>query len=432
MQYVKSLAFTQDGKFLISGSWDNDVGNVKVWDATGWREVRAINTGDALVHSVAVSPDGGTLATGGREKVLKTWDLKAGQIKHAIDAHPRDIQGVAFSGDGKFIATCGHDSPVKLWDAETGRAVMVINNRNDKLHWDGVAFSPGGPHYVAACGVTLRMFDLTRGQEAWPDVIADETMTHCLAFSPDGKRLATGGTSKAVKLWDVETGKLLETWKGDVDRIVAVAFNHDGTWLASSSANSGEIRMWPVPGAKSRPAASDLNEGVVTQIKDDDNLVQVTLSEGHGLKKGDTLEVFRLQPAPKYVGQLRLVDLQDRRAVGRMVGRSAQVQVNDRVAKRLVRGDEPAAKAPAKVEAPDDPLQATRDRMVIEEQKMSAVVKDTVRMASATYANDSAAALKSLRTAFMQVWDHPDISERLREQLLNRLAAARHDLTSEK
>jgi WD40 repeat protein len=77
-------------------------------------------------------------------------------------------------------------------------------------------------------------------------------MTQCLAFSPDGKQIATGGDNKAVKLWEAATGKLLKTWEGHRGGVKAVAFSPDGSIVASSAANDNDIRLWPVPGAKAK------------------------------------------------------------------------------------------------------------------------------------------------------------------------------------
>jgi RNA polymerase sigma factor (sigma-70 family) len=320
--YAKGLALTRDGKTLVSASWDPAV---KVWDLAGRRERFTITTGDELDISVAVDHDGKLLATGGRQKTLKIWDLETGKLRHGIDAHPRDIQCVAFSHRSQMVASCGYDSEVKLWDAETGRHIRTFPNNPLQFHWDAVAFAPDDS-YLAATGVTLRVLDLTTGLERF-NVKADDAQTHCVAISPDGSQIATGGANKTVKLWDAKTGKLITSWTGHEGDIASIAFSPDGKWLVSGG-NDATIRIRAVPGT------AVAGGGTIREIKE--GLVVVALGKDHGVKSGDELEVFRLKPKAAYCGRLKVVVVTDREAVCRIVrATAARVQANDQVAREL-------------------------------------------------------------------------------------------------
>jgi DNA-binding beta-propeller fold protein YncE len=331
-QSVKSLAFTADGKRLVAGTLDADI---RIYDFAKKELLKTIVPGDTVIHKVAVNPQGTLIASAGREKVLKIWDLVTGKLVHGIDAHPRDVQSVAFSPDGRTLASCGYDSHVKLWDAANGQAIQTFENAGLQIHWDAVAFSPNG-RYLCAVGAALRVIDLATGFDRF-NVKADDVQTLCVAVNPAGAMVATGGMNRLVRIWDADSGKEVQQHAGHQGDITDLAFSPDGRWLASASKDR-TIRLWPMNAKPLNPAPrdkkGDTHEGRVQEIRD--GLALINLGTDQGLDKGDLLEVFRLEPAPAYVGQARVLEVQPARAVVRPVGKTiSRIKVNDRVTRDL-------------------------------------------------------------------------------------------------
>ncbi|MCI0380029.1 MAG: sigma-70 family RNA polymerase sigma factor [Gemmataceae bacterium] len=163
--------------------------------------------------------------------------------------------------------------------------------------------------------------------------------------------------------------------------------------------------------------------GMVIRIDAEKNLAEIDRGADHGLEIGHTLEVFRLQPRPEYLGVMKILQVMPQRAVGSMIKLPSKkpLEIGDSVASRIER----------EAEKPKDKnlLEAQRDRTKIEEQRMSNIVEARLRKARLTYPDDAQEALKLLRTTLLQIWDHPDISERHRETLLAQIVAARRELT---
>lgn len=353
---VLAVAFTPDGRTLISASFD---GTINLWDLAT-RKARA--TLDADVHlrnmisltadgrtmatikrevvslldvsiakemaafrqaqdvdAVAISPDGQVLATWGKDKQVKIWDVASRKEKAAFK-HAYPVDCAAFSPDGKVLASAASreleggvggfgvfgsvPGEFKLWDIATAKERATL--KVDSTLVMSVVFAPDGKTVAFESGTALwgeaKLFDVTTGTLraslkgtanplafspnskllASPELSVELSVdglvrlwevglgtkaialkghtkrVDCLAFSPDGKLLATGSRDKTLKLWDVASGKERVTLQnpGDVD---SLAFSPDGKSVAAAVASGSEhdgrrvkwkqceVRVWDLP-----------------------------------------------------------------------------------------------------------------------------------------------------------------------------------------
>jgi WD40 repeat protein len=214
---VRCVAFLPNGKTLASGS---DDGTIRFWGAATGKEIRSLAGPEDAVAGVAFSPDGKTLASVGGV-TTRLWDVGMGREIHQWtratltrgDTPPR-VHSVAFSPDGKMLAS-GIGSFVRVWDVATGKAITTLRGHEGLVVINSVAFSPDSKTLASGSGPSsfmdsgeekcIRLWDLSTGKEvgAWgghPDG------THSLAFSPDGKTLASGG-DKDVLIWRTAAAK---------------------------------------------------------------------------------------------------------------------------------------------------------------------------------------------------------------------------------
>jgi WD40 repeat protein len=248
------LVYSPDGKCLYTANHDALV----AWDPETGKELRRMPTrrqaGDRVVSlpttEVACSPDGKLLATAGMNPTVHVWDAATGAERHAFAGHTNWVAAVAFHPDGTRLASASVDTTIKVWDLGVLDRPDRLRGHKDVVH--AVAFHPDG-HTLASASrdKTVRLWDAATGRErAVLRGHAQEVLG--VAFHPDGRRLASvGGSSLAypektpgeVKLWDVDAGRAVLTPAGHTATVKAVAFSPDGKLLATAGADQ-QLLLW--------------------------------------------------------------------------------------------------------------------------------------------------------------------------------------------
>ncbi|MBW4575480.1 MAG: protein kinase [Aphanothece sp. CMT-3BRIN-NPC111] len=235
---VSSVAISPDGQTLASGSWDH---TIKIWNlSTG--KVKSTLTGHSnLVSSVAISPDGQTLASGGFDHTIKIWNLSTGKVKSTLTGHSDLVNSVAISSDGQTLASGSNDKTIKIWNLSTGKVKSTLTGHSD---WaNSVAISPDGQTLASGSNdKTIKIWNLSTGKVK-STLTGHSYLVSAVAFSSDGQTLASGSGDTTIKIWNLSTGKVKSTLTGHSHVVSAVAFSSDGQTLASGS-NDKTIKIW--------------------------------------------------------------------------------------------------------------------------------------------------------------------------------------------
>jgi RNA polymerase sigma factor (sigma-70 family) len=248
--------FSPDGKLLASNAGKS----IRLWNSETGKQIRQWRVDTGTIHRILFTPDGKTLISACDDRTIRFWDTSTGKEARRIADHPGPAIGLALSPDGKILASQGStkresnlpnggrgiiwlaDNKVHLWDAATGKKLRHLEalgpspivNQLAGFHPNTIyhfRFAPDGKTLVTAgADLTVRFWDVSSGKELrrW-----ENHWVNSLAFSPDGKVLATG-VEGSIRLWDAATGRELREQPGHHGGVRSLVLSPDGCRIASA------------------------------------------------------------------------------------------------------------------------------------------------------------------------------------------------------
>ncbi|MCC8242825.1 WD40 repeat domain-containing protein [Saccharothrix luteola] len=243
---VRDIAFSPDGTTLATTA-DNDV---ILWDMARHTRSATLSGHAEPVHALAFSPDGRTIATASADSTVILWDVTRSVALATLTGHTDGAYAVAFSPDGATLATGSGDTTATVWDVPTGTRLTTFTHHRSGLVM-ALAFSPDGRTLATAGDDTAVLLWDTRHRVLRGRLTGPRTTVYTMAFNPRTSELAAGGEDGAILLWDPDQPAVAE----HPGMVSAVAFSPDGRTIATAGGN--RTTLWNTADRSVRAVLTD-------------------------------------------------------------------------------------------------------------------------------------------------------------------------------
>jgi WD40 repeat protein len=249
---VEGVAFAPDSRTIVTSSLDR---TARIWDVASGTLLATLAGHSGGVNQAIFSRDGARVLTAGSDGTVRTWRNPVSSVV-VLRGHRARVEGVAFSHDGRFLVTGSDDRTARIWDVRTGKMLHILRGRTipDSVPPRGrgfgiPTFSPDDHTVVVPSFFDgeLRLFDTDDWRER-REISCAAPLCWYAVYSPDGDLIAAS-VNKDARIYNAQSGKLLAVLRGHKKNVEGIAFSPNGRFLATASYDT-TARIWDVASAR--------------------------------------------------------------------------------------------------------------------------------------------------------------------------------------
>lgn len=254
---VQSIAFTDNSQTFFSSGSD---GKVIKWNLPGG-QAQTVATANEIVGVLATSPDGGLVATGSDNAMIKVYPVEGSGMAYSLEGHTGKIKSIVFTPDNKYLYSSSLDGSLLQWDLSTKQSTSLLSEAETIVSLD---ISESGKYLAGATELgQVHLWNLDEDIEI--DPISSEKGTITVIRFDDAGTLAIGFQNGIVELWDVEGGTVRAEIQGHNARISDISFNSAFPQMATGSTDQ-KVKIWNLEDLTEPPITLDDNGGYVLAL----------------------------------------------------------------------------------------------------------------------------------------------------------------------
>ena len=230
-------------------------GSLRVWNLeTGLQIGENWEDGKSPVGTIALSPDGKTVASGSDDGVVRLWDIDTGKVIAKWMAHSGRVWSVCWSRDGQRVVSGSADGTARVWDMESRKKTILEPINTESISKNAVVYSPDETLIATGGSSDIKIWDAKTGERV--NALKGHTYpVWCLAWTLDGRTLISGSADHSIRTWDTTTWKQIAVLRGHTNFVQGLAISPNGRILASASFDE-TARLWNLENG--RPICSPL------------------------------------------------------------------------------------------------------------------------------------------------------------------------------
>jgi|GEM_PF-2746661 len=318
LRSISALVFSLDGSMIASsegetpGAWQTPRppsigGRIVVWDPLTGSDIATMQHGDS-VPALAFSDDGKKLVSGSFDDTSRVWDVSTGRPLSDF-SFTSNVGAVGFGKQDEWIVSSSYDGTVRIWDTRTGDEINRLTSEND-TNIESIAMSPNGEFVAGGNGEGVWVWQI-KGQEIAKMEHGQALTISSVDYSPDGKMLITASWDRKARTWNTKTGDLIATVEHEKQAFLSV-FNPKGKFVASADLG-GQVKIWnPLTGIEAFqiPRFREISQVLFSP---DGNLLAI--SEGLYPRDGWQKYSFQIDQEP---GVVSIWDVENGKEIARL------------------------------------------------------------------------------------------------------------------
>ncbi|PZO49003.1 MAG: hypothetical protein DCF15_17400, partial [Phormidesmis priestleyi] len=229
---IRAVAFLGDRRITGGG----DSGDLSVWDTETHNRKATLSLHHGRIWAIAVDLQNARVASGSDDHTVRLWDANTGQCLTTLTGHNNWVRTVAFSSRGRFLASGGDDGTIRIWNTASGFCLKILEQQilEQPVHWiRSLSFNPKNNRYLISGGDNCCVQRWNRKEASVKTLFQHQRRVCSVAYSPDGRMIASGSDDATVILWDVEKNEIYRQLEPSELGIKALAFSPNGHYLAA-------------------------------------------------------------------------------------------------------------------------------------------------------------------------------------------------------